>query len=285
MSELLAESQGEFSRAEHLLQLKRYEDAIPVIGSELAKDPQSYMAHYQMARAFLGLEDYNAASHHCEIMISEYPDAALGYFIKSCVEHEKHNFVDELRLSEQAANLEPEDIDILRRLTHAQMQNGLLKKAKETVEQLVLLAPDDMETHELMGDICFELKDYFQAKKHYEAALEFDPENAALVNDLARCYIGLKQRKEAIDTMYNALRMMPDSELLRSNLFRTIQSFLDREKLKGKAALKSLPDELQYFYSDFKGRTSFFQRHGSVFWGAMWILFLAAMIGFFSTVT
>jgi len=285
MTELIRDTQGEYGRAEHLLNLNRYEDAIPIIGAELAKDPQNYMVHYQMTRAFLGLGDLVGATHHSEIMISEHPDLALGYYIKSYIEHEKHNFVEELKMAEQAANIEPEDTDILRRLVQAQMQNGLLKRARETVEQLVLLAPDDMETQELMGDICLELKDYFQAKKHYEAALEFNPEDAGLLNDLARCFIGLKQRKDAIDAMHNALRMTPDSDILRSNLFRTIQSFLDREKLKGKAAFRSLPDELQFFYSDFKGRTNVFQRHGAVFWGVMWILLLAGMITFFSSFT
>jgi len=137
----------------------------------------------------------------------------------------------------------------------------------------------------MLGEICLELKDYYQAKQHFTAALEFNPENASLLNDLARSLIGLKQRDGAIKAMHNALTLMPDSDLLRENMFRTIQSFLDREKLKGKAALKSLPEQLQYFYRDYQGRTNILQRHGAVFWAGAWILFLTLMVGFFSSVT
>ena len=275
----------DYQRAEHLLQLGRFTDAIPIIGTQLTQQPEDHYSHYQMARAFLGLSDYDAANQHADKVIAADPNSSLGFFIKSVICHYQLHFTQELEYAEQAAHLDPEDPDILLRLARAQIQSGLLKKAKVTAEQIVGLIPDDLESHEIMGDIYFELNDYEKASQHFEAALEYDPENHTIINDLARCYIGLKERKKAIETMHQALVLAPDSDVLRSNMYQTLQSFLDAEKLKGRSALKKLPSELQFFYRDYQQRTNVFEKFGSVFWGIVWISLFGALIFFFSTVT
>ncbi|NTS76506.1 hypothetical protein HR060_06445 [Catenovulum sp. SM1970] len=276
---------AEHARADHLLELARYEEAIPVIGIQLAKAPDNAMLHYQMARAFLGLNDFNAADKHADTMISVDPNNPMGFYLKSLTSHALKNFVGELSYAEQAVILCPDDADFLKRLSQARLQNGLIAKARESAEQMMLLAPDEPESHEVMADICLALKDYYQAKVHVVKALEYSPNSYVLLNDLARCHIGLKDRKLAIDTMFNALQQLPDSETLRSNMFRTIQSFLDLERLKGRAALKSLPEELQFFYRDYQQRTNAFEKHGTLMWGVFWLILMGGLIAFFSTVT
>lgn len=285
MSEKLVKEVGSYEKTEYLLELKRFGDAIALISLALSKEPEDYRLTSQLVRAFIGLNDFTSAQYHADNLITIEPNNPFGFYIKSIIAHHQLHFDDELKFSEHAVHLEPDNANYLFRMAYAQLQSGLVKQAKITAEQLMLLSPDESHSHELMGDICLQLQDYKQAKQYIDTALVFHPNSIALLNDLASCYIGLKKKKLAIETMHNVLRLNPDSKALQSKLYGTIQSFLDSEKLRGRKGFKSLPTELQIFYNDYIGRADTPNKYGTLILSVLWGAFLIGLVALFSLFT
>ena len=62
---------------------------------------------------------------------------------------------------------EPDEAMFLKRLAEAQLQNGMIKAARQSSERMIRLAPDDEDSFELCGQICLELEDYKEAEKYF----------------------------------------------------------------------------------------------------------------------
>ncbi len=118
------------------------------------------------------------------------------------------DFDGELQAAEHAVSLAPEDPDLLDRLARAQVQSGLLKKARVTAIQLTKVAPENADTHSLLCDICLELNDYKTAEAHISEAIRQQPENHGLHNDMGRVHLGKKAWHDAVIAFYNAVKLL-----------------------------------------------------------------------------
>jgi flagellar motor component MotA len=67
-------------------------------------------------------------------------------------------------------------------------------------------------------------------------------------------------------------------------LHTAIREWVDKNSFKGqgKKALESLPESLQYFYHDYKQRSSIFEAWGKFVWTFVWIGALVGVTFLFS---
>jgi len=198
-------------------------------------------------------------------VIALAPEWPYGYYILSACLHKRLDFDGELKAAEHAASLDPENPILLDRLARAQMQSGLLNRARTTATELVKVSPEDADTHSLLSDICFELNDFRYAETHLREALRQTPEDHVLHNDLGRIALAQKKWREAIDAFYHAAKLQPEATTYHNNLNLAISYWLDTRGVgkKRRLALEELAPGIRAFYRHRQDSRTPFQRLGS----------------------
>ena len=271
--EMIGEA-AELSRVEALFDVQRYAEAENLIRKQLAEFPEDAYWLYTLARAQLAQDKNEAADDSLVVCLRSDPQFSWGYFLLSIVSHRDHLFSRELECAKQAALLEPEEPAFLQRLAEAHLQNGEIKKAKLVLEQLIKLEPDTIESFRLLGDIELELFNFDKAEAAYRQALKFEPENLSLLNDLARSVLSQKGKtRESIEIFYNMIQLEPTDKTIAKNLYIAIKEWTDKGSVKGqtKKSLAELPEPLQHFYNDYKGRLSVFESMSKMGWIVIWL--------------
>ena len=269
------------AQVESLLEVKRFDDAIKEALKGLASFPDSFYLHSLLLRAHLDNSHFQEAGRVAEALIRQAPDQAYAYFLGSIAMHHCKRFTSELQMAETSCSLEPENPTYLYRLAEAQLQNGLIKKARATCEQVVKLQPDDAESHELTGRIDLELDQYPSAERHFRAALAIEPDDIGTLNNLAIALSAQKKYRDAIDILFTALKNQPDNTNLQHNCFEFIKIYLDNNTLSGKRdnALNQLPTPIKMFYLDYKKRVHPLRKYSHYTMYLFWALFLLVLAG------
>ncbi len=276
-----------FARINALFDVNRYQEAEKLIREQLSNEPEDAYWLFQLARAQIGQDNLTAAEETLFNSLSCDPEYAWSYYLLSTVSHQLHNFTQELKCAKKAAEMNPEEASFLQRLAEAHIQNGEVKSARLTLEQVVKLEPDSEESFRLLGDIEFELNNFPAAEEAYRQALKFNPEDISLLNDLARSLMSQKKKlRESIDVLYNIVQLDPTNRIISKNLYVAIREWIDKNSFKGKGkkALDELPENLQYFFKDYKERSSIFEAWGKFAWSFVWIGALIGVTYLFSLV-
>jgi spore maturation protein CgeB len=112
--------------------------------------------------------------------------------------------------------------------------------------------------HESLGDISFELADYFAAKEYYNQAIQFEPDLISKAGtNLALSLNKLGKKQEAADTLYRAIKvnpLEPDNYHYLVDLLYELKQFEDCRKICEKvliiiSAIPSYENIRPYFES------------------------------------
>ncbi len=262
--EVETETDAHAEEARVLLNLKRHQEALAACSRAIASDPEEPSHYGILTQIHLQLKQYREALEAARNVVALAPEWAYGYYLMSICLHNCLDFDGELRAAEHALSLDPEEPIWLDRLARAQMQSGLLKRAKVTATQLVGVNPEDADTFSLLSDICFELNDFAGAESNLLEALRLTPEDHVLHNDLGRIHLARKAWQAAMDAFYHAAKLHPAGKAYQDNLNLAISSWLDSQTLRGKRsqALEELPPEIRAFYRHKLDARSAFERLG-----------------------
>ena len=273
-------------QAKTLIKLKRYSEALEKAKLGLASYPQSYYLHYLASIAYLNSEKIDESEEHIRSCINLNPEIGLGFYIYSEILHKKCNFAGELKMAEEAVRLDPEDADYLQRLISAQSQNGLLKKARETAQQLVKLDPNSEAAHEELAGIYIQLEQWEGAESHYRLALNINPENIIHLYNLAAVVKAQGRSKEAIDILWSTAKLDPTQQDIQKALIKAINSYLPSPLFVNarKNKLNELPSGLVNYYLDHNDRLGIIGRHNGFVMVVGWSVVLILMSLIFSPV-
>ncbi len=271
-----AESEGVWiEKVWTFVQLDRYDEALKEAAHGLALHPDSYYLHHWMAVSHYNLEDIEEADRSNQQAIRLDPENGDGYFLRSLILHKQLHFTGELEMAKAAVRLDPECVHFLERLTHAQTQSGLMKDARDTVQQLVSLAPDSADAHELMAGICFDLDDWPGAEEHYRAVLAIDPNAGHIHRNLAVALTQQKRDREAIDCLFSAVKLDASNTEIQDRLYAAVSHYLPWPIFRGRyqQALDALPGPIQHFYEDRRRRNGFIGNHAAELMVVFWLFF------------
>lgn len=285
-SSILSLQSSQAKQLEILLELNRYSKAIPLASQLLSDDPENLYLLYQLAHGYLGIKDYQRAKEVCEKSLAIDPNDGHTHYLLSVIYRATLDFDSSLMFAEKAAHLEPENELFLETLAYAQLQQGLLKTAQTTAKQLILLAPNSVSSHELMGDIELNLDNFKSAESHFRAALRIQPDDTGLINDLARSLHEQKKHTEAIEYCYQALKLDPNNHTFQNNLFNLVHAQFGKKSWLGQGNhfLNQLSPPIKQFYLDKKSRSSSFWGASSVMMTLYIIIFLFTMTFLFAQV-
>lgn len=229
-------------RAEHLIELDRHGEAIPLITKALGLEPDSSYANGLMAQAHLGMERLEDALKYSEKAIQLEPDDEWGHRLRSGVLTEMGHHGDALKSAEESVRLAPDEPATLSTLANAWLSVKKPKKAKEVGEKLIESAPYWEGSHFTMGNIYLEAGDNFLAEKSFREALKINPNFANARNNLgvavlrqktnsAGSIFGFKSNsiitppESTDDHFHEALKLEPDNEHAAEN-FKSQYSYI-----------------------------------------------------------
>ena len=86
----------------------------------------------------------------------------------------------------------PSQAELAQARRHDAHATRLLYLSKDYRNKVLAMRSDDARTHDYIGTLAFEMKDYQAAKKAYQRAIELDPENMDYHTSLANAYARLK---------------------------------------------------------------------------------------------
>jgi tetratricopeptide (TPR) repeat protein len=241
-----------YERADLLINLKRYEEAISLLQQSLLHEPHSYDLTCQLARAYLLSDRPANALKISQTALVIDPEQEWAYRILSLAHAAQNNYKAALKTALQAARIAPEEPEVLKCLAYTQVGAKKIRLARKTALQLQKIAPDWSETYRLLGYIAQQRKRWQEAQQYYHQALAANPQDENALNNLGVILLHKKaffdnQGKRyyaAIDYFYRALLIAPNDQLIQNNLYAAVTLYLDTKLFtltKNKALQQLVP--------------------------------------------
>ena len=168
-----------------------YGNAINLYEVTLEKNPQSWVAHYNLAN---------------ELVKSGRPQTAIAHF-------------------EEAIRLNPGDVRAYNNLGLTLASLGRPQEAMERIDEAIRIQPNDAESYYNMGVILGNMDRLQDAIGYYEKSLKLDPGDVEASVNLAEAYAQTNQPGKAVSTAQRALDLANSSG--RKSLAVQIEDWLN----------------------------------------------------------
>jgi tetratricopeptide (TPR) repeat protein len=214
-------------RAQQLMALRRYDLAEKELREELAREPDSAIAHVLLADILQNLQRIDEARAAIEEAIRLAPEYAYGHYLFSFIAHKEKAWHTAERAIQEALRLAPNEPDYLGHLAFIRHQRGYNKEA-------LRLAEDGLR-HDASNTVCLNSKAcalgalgrHGEAQEAALQALALRPES-----DVAFATLGwLMERQNRIDRAAEAylesLRLDPSDAAIQAQLRKTIKHHLE----------------------------------------------------------
>ena len=113
---------------------------------------------------------------------------------------------------------DPYRADIYWRLGVAQMKLGQRDAALGSFDNVLRIDPKNVLAHKLTADICYNNDRFEDARRHYEAALQVDPDDAELQNGLGSVFVAQGDWIKGTEYFSRAVRLNPDLPMANYNM-------------------------------------------------------------------
>ena len=172
----------------------------------LKSDPHHVLALVGLARiSYQNLMYADAENYLKRAMASGEPDAEVLYMMRNVSAIASgQNLARSMALSQIKHWTErygnkvyeytqyPSQADLAQARRHDAQASRLLYLSKDYRKKVLAMRSDDARTHDYIGTLAYQMKDYQAAKKAYQRAIELDPENMDYHTALANAYARLK---------------------------------------------------------------------------------------------
>jgi tetratricopeptide (TPR) repeat protein len=217
---------GLIDRAEHLIGVRRYVEALPWLGRAIAVEPQNSRGHCLMALALRSLGEYPRALEAAQRALAANLEDEWPHRLRSIVLLEMGRRRVALQAARESVRLGPDVPEALFTLVQAQLACGKTRDAQATGARLAEIAPDRALTYQTLGYVAIRRRQWAAAEAHLRRALAIDPESYETMNDLGLVLQEQGKAREAIDRFHDALRTSPARREARENLFGALRRFL-----------------------------------------------------------
>lgn len=203
--------------------------------------------HFALAKLLTEEGAYREALEHFSQAVDESPD---DMFIR--IEYAKLLLrLDRAKAAEahasKALELAPEHLDAMRIYSQVQMalvqqEEGALDRARETLERIRVLAPDDGQSMMSLGQIYLGESRFDEAAEVFEELLSYRPGNRAVYSFLLDALLRAGELTEAEEVLADVLEVDPGFEKARVTLAELQSERGDHEAAI--ATLKAAPREM-----------------------------------------
>jgi serine/threonine protein kinase/lipoprotein NlpI len=209
LDELLSEQPdllgAQLLRARCLWQMRRSGDAIGYLEAVVARTPDCWPAHYQLASMYKDADDTKAAWHRAQVE-RLMPETVESHYLRARGENDAERAV---ALLNAALELDPGHVDaVLERASRycaLKRYDAMLADA----ERAVAMRPTWSVTHGLRGQALALLERWAEARAAADRALELEPDFAMWWNNRSDADFNLQRFADSIADADEALRLDP----------------------------------------------------------------------------
>lgn len=211
--------------------LDRLEEALEAFDYAIAIEPQYASAYFNKATVLCNQEKYHEAiAAYSETLNLESPDALTFHYIGECYE-KLQNFDMAIEFYFKAIETNENLSDAWAGLASVFYETGNNEKALSFVLKARRMNEANADFALLEGDICKALENYEQATAAYLVAQQNNPEDPAILMDLAEAIsLDTEDISEGIEILYEAISNFPEDAALRYRLsFYLITNLQEKE--------------------------------------------------------
>lgn len=211
---------GGLARAQALVEARRYAEAAPLLGTEIARDPSNPHPRCLLAQCLLGLGNVAGARTVADGAVAVDPTWSAAYRLRSVALLASGEPFAALLAAREAVRLAPDRPSSFLTLTDAELANRHLDAALRSAERARSLAPHSAEGHNALGLVALSRRRPNEAEEHFRLALRCDPEHAMALNNLGVSLLRQGHRSQAIHYFAEASKLDPRIGVSRLNAVR-----------------------------------------------------------------
>ena len=197
------------ARADALLEIGRYQDALPLLQSGLTQFPGDAQLLCRMAFAFLKMGELDQASRCVNEALGADPFGEWGHRLRSVILLEGGEAAQAVQAAEEAVALNPNGAESLHALIKALLGAKEKERAEEIAAHMRRTSPESVLTHNGSALAAMHLREWERVEYHSRASLALDPQLHSEVNNLGMALVHLGRYQEAIECFREAARLMP----------------------------------------------------------------------------
>jgi tetratricopeptide (TPR) repeat protein len=216
----------------------RFEKAVADFDAAIAIDANDAQTHEARGLALAMLEKHDEAMKSFDEAIALAPESPTAYVHRGRLRAQKGDNIAALVDAEQALKLQPGSLQA--RLLHAGLLSatGDFEKALEDLNLLRQVLPDSPEILLQIALVQQAAKRPREAIEAYDAVVQNDPNSAMAYRGRADAHLSLGEQKEAVADYSNALEIEPDNSGVLNNLAWVLATSPDDELRDGKRAIE-----------------------------------------------
>lgn len=231
-------------KAEHLAEIERWREAVPLLIKVIAKNPHDFHANCLLSLCHYNLKDFQTALEYAESAIAAEPEEEWGHRLRSVALTEQGRKKEALKSAEEAVRLEPDESFALQTLIYALLNSGVNKRAEEIALRMREDFPEMETTFFALGNVYLQSGNYYEAEHCFREALRLNPNSADARNNLG---LTLLRQSQAAD---NSLFKPNNLSILNAAGEDEIQKhFTEAVRLEptNETAAENLKNQFSYF--------------------------------------
>lgn len=217
-------------RAEALVELRRWRDAIPLLERVVADEPADAYAWSLLSQSQFEAGFPSAALRSAESGISADPEYEWAHRCRAWALWWLGRLDDAVGACRRAVQLEPDSSLALSELAWIAAHAGCRDEALSAADEAIRLYPDQAEVWCGTGIAAQALGDWRAGEQALRKAVELAPEMAMVHNALGWLLLQRYRFDEAADAFRRALELDPQSKYATGNLATTLRWVGDDER-------------------------------------------------------
>jgi len=186
-----------------------YQDVETLWRDTVAKNPDSWMVHLNLAKVLAARNNEAEAQHHFEQQVALAPQLAETHWNMG-VNFARRNMPDEALLEyDRALERDPRFPQAFFGRGNAFVAKGDLAQAEREYRRAIELKPDYAQAHHELAQVLVRTRQLQPALEHYIRAIEIDPNMAKAHLNLAALLTALGKPEEARQQFDEAVRLDP----------------------------------------------------------------------------
>lgn len=171
-------------KAEHLAEIGRWREAVPLLVKIIAADAQNFYANCLLSLCHYHLQNFRQAVEFAERAIAAEPEEEWGHRLRSVALMELGEKKEGLRSAEEAVKLAPDEPFALQTLVNALLTCNKTRRAKEIALQMRDEFPEMEASFFTLGNVCLQSGDPYEAEQCFREALRLNPTSSDARNNL-----------------------------------------------------------------------------------------------------
>jgi Flp pilus assembly protein TadD len=200
----------ELGRAQAMIDLKRYDQAVSLLASLVASDPEDSRGWCLLARAHAGKGEYQEAAAAANRAVALAPLDDWPHRLASNAHMHLGHPAVAVQAAAEACRLAPNEWRAQLCLAQAALAaRGQLALAEQAAATARAIAPDEPDVHFVAGQVSLARGHRKAALAHHERALALSPDHPGALNELGRIRLSRAHTARAARHFLQAARAAP----------------------------------------------------------------------------